>query len=61
MSSLPVLERPPPRAGEGTHRLLLATDLSGASEAATAQALELAERLAARDPELAKAYAAVEE
>ena len=48
MSSLPVVEdQPLPRAGEGTRRLLLATDLSAASEAATAEALGLARSLRA--------------
>ncbi len=48
MSALPVIqEQPPARVGIGIRRLLLATDLSGASEAATAQALELARSLGA--------------
>lgn len=48
VSSLPVIEEQPPlRVREGTRRLLLATDLSGASEAATAEALELAKSLSA--------------
>lgn len=48
MSSLSSIEaQRRPRVGEGTRRLLLATDLSGASEAATAEALELAQGLGA--------------
>ena len=39
--------QPLPRYDQGIRRLLLATDLSGASEAATAQALELAHGLGA--------------
>ena len=48
MSSLPTIEKqPPPRVGDDPRRLLLATDLSGTSEAATAQALGLAKSLGA--------------
>src|SRR5688500_9378263 len=49
VSSLPAIEeQPSPRSGESTRRILLATDLSGASEAATAEALELARSLGAQ-------------
>jgi len=48
VSSLPVIEeQPSPSSGASTRRILLATDLSGASEAATAEALELARSLGA--------------
>lgn len=48
MSSLPVIEEQArPRAGAVTRRILLATDLSEASAAATDQALELARGLRA--------------
>lgn len=49
MSALPAMMlEPEPRAPGRIRRILLATDLSGASEAATQQALELARQLGAR-------------
>jgi nucleotide-binding universal stress UspA family protein len=48
MSALPILGEPPmPGPARSTRRILLATDLSGASEAATEEALELAHDLRA--------------
>jgi nucleotide-binding universal stress UspA family protein len=48
VSALPIrADRPVPRLAGGSRRILLATDLSGASEAATEEALELARDLRA--------------